>query len=92
MFVGIINIIARSAPQTTAAVTKLKVIRNNNNIVISSKISMINSLVMSILICHSEQQEHRHQLQDQNDEFPGHVHINLSFGTTRTSSSAPRSE
>ena len=35
--------------QTTAAVTKLRVIL--------------------------ERQEHRHQLQDQTDAFPGHIHI-----------------
>ena len=36
--------------QTTAAVTKLKVIWNNKNIAISSKISLIRSLAMSIFL------------------------------------------
>ena len=36
--------------QTTAAVTKLKVIWNDNNIAISSKISLMRSLAMSIFL------------------------------------------
>ena len=44
------EVISRIA-QTTAAVTKLKVIWNNKNIAISSKIRLIRSLVMSICLC-----------------------------------------
>ena len=38
--------------QTTAAVTKLKVIWNDKNIAISSKIRLIRSLAMSIFCMH----------------------------------------
>ena len=37
--------------QTTAAVTKLKVIWNDKNIAISSKIILMRSLAMSIFVC-----------------------------------------
>ena len=38
--------------QTTAAVTKLKVIRNDKNIANSSKIRLMRSLAMSIISMH----------------------------------------
>ena len=40
--------------QTTAAVTKLKVIWNDKNIAISSKIKLMSSLAMSIILCACE--------------------------------------
>ena len=50
------------------------VLMTNNTNGISADIAMDNKKLETVRKSHLERQEHSHQLQDQTDAFPGHVH------------------